>query len=130
MQVTVFATKEPRSWLPLWHPCKLPEKVLTKDFVKLIEELGHDPTMFPSDYYCFVMRVCNVYHASNKDNHLDLNRFSQCQNAVTEVFNTIPARHRPHGGDEQIASTFLLPILESMFDMQPRGPLPGTPASV
>ena len=81
----VFDVEEPSTWLPLWHPCKLPNKVLCKDFLKVLEELGHDHTMFPPEYYRFVLRVCNVYHSHNKDNKLDLNRFFQCKDAAIQV---------------------------------------------
>ena len=45
-----------------------------------------------------------------------------------QVFNTIPKAERPHEGNAELATSYLLPILEKLFEMQPRGPVPGSQA--
>ena len=45
-----------------------------------------------------------------------------------QVFNTIPKTERPHEGNAELATSYLLPILEKLFEMQPRGPVPGSQA--
>ena len=123
-----FDVHEPKTWTPLWVSISLPNAVVEKDFVNVLTKLGHDHTKFPSDYYCFVLRVCKVYHYSNKDNKYHLNRYEQCKQALVEVFNTVPRGERPHNGSPEDAVSIVLPLLEALFDMREGGPVPGTEA--
>ena len=127
-ELPAFDIHEPKTWTPLWISIALPDAVVEKDFVNILTELGHDHTKFPSDYYCFVLRVCKVYHYSNKDNKYHLNRHEQCIQALVEVFNTIPRAERPHNGSPENAVSIVLPMLEALFDMREGGPVPGTQA--
>ena len=121
-----FEERDPKSWTKMWKTVPLPPSVPQKDFLKILDDLGHDHTQFPADYYCFVLRVVKAYHTSNKNNQHHFNRHEQCTEAIVEVFNTIPATGRPHDGNAETASKVVLPMLEMLFDMPKGQSVPGT----
>ena len=98
---------------------KLPESFYAQDFNAVLEQCDVDRKSIAASYYLFIERVMKCYVHRNTDTVTHINRACLIEQAIQDVFNTIPGS-RPHGGRVTDALEPVLAVCELMLDMPPR----------
>ena len=70
--------------------------------------------------------IARQYNELQDDRQFHLTRQELCLNAISSVFNDIPAADQPFDGSTEQALKVLLPVLEHAFDMPALRPKRGT----
>ena len=85
----------------------------------MLEQCDVDRKSIAASYYLFIERVMKCYVHRNTDTVTHINRACLIEQAIQDVFNTIPGS-RPHGGRVTDALEPVLAVCELMLDMPPR----------
>ena len=74
------------------------------------------------DLYSFCKEVALQYEILGPHGPLHIDRLVHCENAITAVFNFLPATSVPFNGNVATATQHVLPVLEAAFAMPPTRP--------